>query len=778
MTDLPEENGKPPSPLVLGERWYEDRFGGLNRYVADLFTAYVELGGRPNAVVVGPGIGAPDGFNIAGNQSLPLVCRIVKFARVAASSSSRAQLVDAHFALYAFIPVVVGKLKRFPLVVHFHGPWASESRSALGDPRWLTCAKKQIEVSVYRRAQHIVTLSGAFKRVLVEQYGQVPWKIEVVPPGITLERFQPGDQVEARSSLNLPADAYVVVAVRRLVPRMGFDVLIRAWTRVSAALPIAVLVIVGEGPERAKLQELARTQEISTSVRFLGKVDDSTLIAAYRAADVAVVPTVELEGFGLIVLEALACGTPVVATDVGGLPEALAPLDSGLVVPPGDPVALADRLESALTGTSPLPTRDQCRKYSETFSWERCALEHASIYSRAVNPGGRKLRVVFVDHCAQLSGGEIALLRLLQALDQVEAHVILAEDGPLTKELVRAGISAEVLPMHEQARGLKKERLRPGTVSLMTAFHSVAYCLTLARRLRRLKPDIVHTNSLKAGIYGSAAARLARIPSVWHLRDRIADDYLPAPAVRLVRVWARFMPSGLIANSEATLASVKSSVSNAVIPSPVSASTLNHSYRRSLGHEGELRVGIVGRICPWKGQDVFLRGFASAFPQGNARAIVVGAALFGEEEYDQGLRQLAQSLGIEDRVDFRGFRHDVNAELAQFDILVHASTSPEPFGLVVVEGMAAGLPVVASDGGGPAEVITQGVNGLLYPPGDDQALAGILMDLATDSDLRQRLGKAAVARSRDFSPDSVAPRIMSFYREVLGDRWPQDVPEL
>lgn len=767
----------PPLPLLLGDGWYEDRYGGLNRYLANLFIAYRELGGKPLAVVVGPGTGAPAGFTLAGHQNLPLPLRIWKFARAAELSCKGAQLVDAHFALYAFLPVVFGKLRHLPLVVHFQGPWAEESRSALKDSNWRAWIKRRIETLVYSKADRIVTLSGDFRRILVERYGQTPWKIDVVPPGVDVGRFRPGDQLDARLSLGLQPNARVVVAVRRLVPRMGLDVLIQAWFQVKESVPNAILMIVGDGPERAPLEDLAREVELGSSIRFLGRVDDATLVACYRASNAAVVPTTTLEGYGLIVLEALACGVPVVATNVGGLPEALNPLDPSLIIPPDDPVALAARLSALLESKSPTPTRRQCREYAETFSWERIASRNAAIYARAVKVEPRKLRVVFLDHSAQLSGGEIALLRLLQEFHQIEAHVVLAEDGPLASKLVGAGISVEVLRMNERSRGLSKDQLIPSALPLGSAIHTAIYCLTLTRRLRRLKPDLVHTNSLKAGLYGTVCSRLARIPSVWHLRDRIAVDYLPRFAVKLVRAWARFMPTGLIANSAATLATVGPKSRTSIIPSPIAPRPLSSekelSYHNPPG--GPLLIGMVGRICPWKGQHVFLKAFADAFPNDNCRAVLIGAPLFGEEDYDRELRTLAKELMIEDRVDMKGFRDDVNGELAQLDVLVHASTSPEPFGLVVVEGMAAGLPVVASDGGGPAEVITHNVNGLLYPPGDVQSLSTLLLKLSKDVELRRRLGDSARLRSLEFAPEAIGIRVMTFYREVLAHRWPPEV---
>ncbi len=179
------------------------------------------------------------------------------------------------------------------------------------------------------------------------------------------------------------------------------------------------------------------------------------------------------------------------------------------------------------------------------------------------------------------------------------------------------------------------------------------------------------------------------------------------------------------------------------------------------------RIGVVGRLAPWKGQDVFLRAFARAFPSGPESAVVIGTALFGEGEYGAGLERLAERLGIAERVTFRGFRHDVEAEMDGLDILVHASVIPEPFGQVVLEGMAAGLPVIAPAAGGPAELIRDGVDGLLYPPADVGGLAATLQRLAADDALRDRLSRAALARAEAFRPEMVTPAVTDVYRRVL-----------
>jgi glycosyltransferase involved in cell wall biosynthesis len=423
---------------------------------------------------------------------------------------------------------------------------------------------------------------------------------------------------------------------------------------------------------------------------------------------------------------------------------------------------LAGRLVTAADGSRPLPNRLACREFAEQHGWPAAVGHHRRLYATlAGRVEHRRLSVVYVGHCAQLSGAELALERLLRALPEIDAHVILAEDGPLVGRLRATGASVEVSPMPDRARVLRREAVGSSVRSMAAAAASIGYAVRLARRLRALRPDLVHTNSLKAALYGSLAARLAGVPVVWHAHDRIADDYLPSAAVRLVRGCARWLPNAIIANSAATLATFCTGAPPAVIiPSPVDVTTSDPI------RDGRFTVGIVGRLAPWKGQDVFLRAFAAAFPNGSARAVLVGAVLFGEVDFESELKSLARQLGIASRVEFRGFRDDVPAELARMDVLVHCSTVPEPFGQVVVEGMAAGVPVVAAGAGGPAEVVSDGVDGMLYPPGDVAALVRVLQKLAQDDTLRARLAVAGQRRAQRFRPEAAADQVMTVYRDV------------
>ena len=383
-----------------------------------------------------------------------------------------------------------------------------------------------------------------------------------------------------------------------------------------------------------------------------------------------------------------------------------------------------------------------------------------------------RARVVYLDHVANWSGGEIALARLLPALaGAIEPIVILADDGPLCGHLRDLGIAVEVVPMGRSLRDLRRSEGWTISKAARAVVGFSAYAVRLRGRLRQLAPAVVHGNSLKASVYGLIAAKGAGIPFVWHLRDRLASDYLPSRAAFALRLLARFGPDLVIANSEATRRTLMGGtpvcvVYDGVVPDG-DGTRAGASYGASSEEHG-LRIGMVGRISPWKGQHVFLEAFASAFRgKEGVEARIIGDAMFGEEEYAAELRERVRQLGIEAQVRFRGFRADVAAELASLDILVHASIVPEPFGMVIVEGMAAGLAVVASDAGGVREIVENGKSGLLVAAGDGAELGAVLVTLSGSKSLRRSLGAEAEVASRRFGVEAASSAIVEIYKVLV-----------
>ena len=375
-------------------------------------------------------------------------------------------------------------------------------------------------------------------------------------------------------------------------------------------------------------------------------------------------------------------------------------------------------------------------------------------------------RIVYVDHCAAWSGGEIALLRLLEPLVRAGRRplVVLGEDGPLVAELQRAGVEVRVLPLDPRTNRL--DRAAAARVPLRSLLDVARYVVRLRRLLREERPDLVHTNSLKSGIYGSLAARLAGVPVVWHVRDRIADDYLPGPLVRLVRLLLLLLPDAVLVNSEATRATlggaVRRAVPHRVLVDPYRPATPG-TARTTLAFPP--RVALVGRLAPWKGQHLFLDAVDSLHATGvHVHAVLLGSALFGEEEYAAALAERVDRGNA--LVELGSFDGDVSEALRDVDVVVNASVIPEPFGQVVVEAIANGVPVVVPDTGGPAEIITDGVSGMTFTAGDPQDLAGVLATLLGLPSLHRRLSANGLVRARDFDPEVVAADYESFVATV------------
>ncbi|HEX4086708.1 MAG TPA: glycosyltransferase family 4 protein [Chthoniobacteraceae bacterium] len=409
--------------------------------------------------------------------------------------------------------------------------------------------------------------------------------------------------------------------------------------------------------------------------------------------------------------------------------------------------------------------------------------------------------VLYLDHTGKLGGAEVAIARLMSSLDRSRFHPIaLFGDEGAAPEMVRGfGVETHVIPLDGKVRNVVKDTLgfaaflHPGRF-----FTFFTYASRIAKFAREKGVKIIHTNSLKAHLYGGLAGRLAGIPVVWHLRDFIDVTYLPLAAVRIVRFLAGRVPSHLVTDSQSVLDQLqlpKGLLKATVVRNGVTVawnradgefidctSAAGRTQGKAIDEEvarliasglpkwpKEVRIGLVGRIAPWKGQHIFIQAAARLLKAGyNARFLIIGSPLFGEHEYEKSLHDMARELGIEANVEFLGFREDVSAMLRNMEILVHASTSADPCPSTVVEGMAHGLPVVGSNGGGVPEMIVDGESGLLAPMGDAESLAHAIERLLRDPALANQLGCAAYARvRRHFTLARVASQVEEVYGGMM-----------
>lgn len=288
-------------------------------------------------------------------------------------------VVASHFALYT-IPYL-DLLGNTPLVIHFHGPWALESE-AEGAPYLVTRLKEGVERIVYRRAQRFIVLSEAFKSILVDDYDIPENHVRVVPGGVNVDRFASSlSSLEARMRLGWPSDRPILLAVRRLVRRVGLEHLIDAMRHVRDHVPEALLLIAGKGPLADELRSRVERHDLEENVQLLGFVPDKDLPLTYRAADISVVPTRSLEGFGLVAVESLAAGTPPLVTPVGGLPEVVNGLSRDLVMDGSSTGAIQDHLVAALDGSLTLPNTEACQAFAAAhYDWPVIAKQVVSVY--------------------------------------------------------------------------------------------------------------------------------------------------------------------------------------------------------------------------------------------------------------------------------------------------------------------------------------------------------------------------------------------------------------
>lgn len=382
------------------------------------------------------------------------------------------------------------------------------------------------------------------------------------------------------------------------------------------------------------------------------------------------------------------------------------------------------------------------------------------------------LRVLVLDHTAQLGGAELALVRLLAALDpaRVSARVLLFADGPLVDRLRSLDVPVRVLPLDEGVRTTERGAVLAGPVrSAGAVARALPFVVRLSREIRASGADVVHTTSLKADLLALPAAALARRPLVWHVHDLLTEEYLGARLTRVVRALARW-PRAVVVNSQATAATLPARVAPVVAPPGLAPDQVRDEAPAP--HAGPPVVGIVGRLSPTKGQDVFLRAAALVTAQrDDVRFRIVGAALFAEQRFADEVAALVGTLGLTGRVELAGFTDDPAAAMDVLDVLVHASRVAEPFGQVVAEGMARGVPVVATRGGGVGEIVEPAGEpplGRLVPPSDPAALAAAVLATLADEEGPGTARRALASVATRFPVACTAEIVTGVWERVAG----------
>lgn len=392
------------------------------------------------------------------------------------------------------------------------------------------------------------------------------------------------------------------------------------------------------------------------------------------------------------------------------------------------------------------------------------------------------MKVLYLNHTGLMSGAERSLLELVGALPADVSGLVASPEGPFAAAAREAGSEVARVPAAEASLRLHPLHTPLALGGLLRA------ALATARLARRRGADLVHANSVRAGLVAAAARRLGGPPVLVYVHDCLPDSR-PANLTRRA-----ILSSGgiVVANSRYTAANFAGDGgARTVYYGMVDAdgALLSLSGRRppertqsrerlAPGARGPL-VGLVAQITPWKGQDTAIEALGRLRERHpGARLLLVGEAKFlgGATRFDNaayldGLLDQVARLGLGEAVSFLGERRDALEIIAGLDVLV-APSWEEPFGRTIVEAIALGTPVVATAVGGPAEIVEDGVTGRLVEPRDPGALADVLIELLDDADGRARMADAAALAVRRFGLAQHVEGILAAYSDLLAGARP------
>lgn len=375
------------------------------------------------------------------------------------------------------------------------------------------------------------------------------------------------------------------------------------------------------------------------------------------------------------------------------------------------------------------------------------------------------VHAIFLTHTARPSGAELALVRLTSAMREAgnDVSVLSTADGPIIATLRGRGVPTTVAAMDTSGvkLGGSLGGLARGAIALLRhGWH-------IGGRMRADRAEVLVAESSKALLLGAIAAIRSRKPLVWHVHDRVSAEYFGLPVAIALRLLGALAARGYAANSRSTLSTLWTLRRPAAVSYP-GLDLRAVTERRTQASPDDVVIGMAGRLSQWKGQDVLID--ALSLMRTRPRVRLIGDALFGETDYRESLKAQIETLGLGGQVTFTGHVDDPLHEMGRCDIIVHCSRKAEPFGQVIVEGMAVGAAVAATRRGGPSEIIHDQIDGLLVDADDPRQLARVLDELVDDLPLRNRLAAAASQRARAFDVTEGARSMAELLERVIRRR--------
>ncbi len=377
------------------------------------------------------------------------------------------------------------------------------------------------------------------------------------------------------------------------------------------------------------------------------------------------------------------------------------------------------------------------------------------------------MKILFLDQSGKPGGAELCLIDIAKPY-QNDCLVGLFANGSFKDLLEKNHIPVRVLT--NKAIQVKKESsFSQGLASITQLAPLITKVIKIARNY-----DLIYANTQKALVVGAIASIFSRRPLVFHLHDILSAEHF-SKTNRNISVTLANRASLVIVNSQASKkafieaggkAELVEIVYNGFEPQNyISQESEIQQIRQKLELDDKFIVGHFSRLAPWKGQHILIEAFAKCPPE--VTVILVGDALFGEQDYVKQLHQQIEELQLQNRVKFLGFRNDIPLLMAACNLVAHTSTSPEPFGRVIVEAMLSGTPVVAAAAGGAVELVEPGVNGFLATPGNPQELTEIINTCLSDKQKTDAIAqKARNSASQRFHVANINRQIAQLLQQL------------
>ena len=691
-------------------------------------------------------LGVRKAYGLSGLKALFFLIRFMKKERI--------DVVETHFLHADLLGTVAAKLagvKRIVTTRRDEGFWRSKRQLSLN--RFLNYF-----------ADKILANSFAVKEAVEQNEKVDSRKIRIIHNGVDLSRYCSSNELRdaTRKELGIQDDELLVGTVANMRYEIkGHRFLIQAIPSIKDKMPNVKFLFVGDGPLKERFQNYASRLHVLDQIVFLGARRDIT--ALVNAMDIVCAPSLS-EGFSNTILESMAVGKPVVATNVGGNPEIVLDDETGFLVRPQNVKAIEEGLLLLLTREE---TRLKMGKAAHKrvrahFSVEKMVKEYEAFYESIMGflplAEGELLyrphKIMYLIWSLDLGGAEQVVVDLVKKLDRQNFEPLvccLNEKGRSASQVEKLGV--KVIALH------KKPKIDLFIIPKLV-------CL-----MKMEKVDLIHTHLFTANLWGRIAAKLAGVPVVssehgmdlWRKRIHLTfDSLLTRTNKRII-----FVSEGVkrfYMSRNHSLNGKSRVIHNGIDVASFQGCFDRSEIRKGLGIKPTDKViGIVGRLVPEKAHVEFIETIQLLLEE---RRNIVGL-IVGEGELLGRLRERVQECQLEKHICFAGFRNDLPKLYQAMDVFVLCSLH-EGLPLTILEAMAAGVPIVTTDVGGIKECIQDGRDGFLVPPGDSLALASAISKILNDEHLKKTLVASARKRVQSyFSVEKMVKEHEALYSEVL-----------